>query len=107
MAGEAHRKGRALLQLTISKRAALIIAVALIVAIPGVAGATHIFTDVLDTNVHADGIEWVAGVGVTAGCGDGSTYCPNDPVSRAQMGTFMHRLSGNAPGIDPSVMLTK
>jgi len=90
-------------QITISKRAAVIIAIALVLLIPGVAGATHIFSDVSDSNVHAPGIEWVAGVGVTAGCGDGSTYCPGDPVTRAQMGTFMHRLSGNASGIAPSV----
>ena len=40
--------------------------------------------------------------GVTAGC-DSSNYCPGDNVSRAQMATFMYRLSGNASGIDPSV----
>lgn len=91
------------MQITISKRSALIIAVAMLLVIPGVASATHIFTDVADGSTHAPGIEWVANAGVTAGCGDGSTYCPNDAVNRAQMATFMYRLSGNAPGIDPSV----
>ena len=37
-----------MLQITISKRAALIIAIALLLVIPGIAGATHIFTDVTD-----------------------------------------------------------
>lgn len=92
-----------MVKVTISKRAAAIILFAVVLSIPGIAGASHIFTDVTDSNVHADGITWVADAGVTAGCGDGSTYCPNDPVIRAQMATFMHRLSGHAPGIDPSV----
>ena len=91
-----------MLQITISKRAALIIGVALLLVIPGVAGATHIFTDVVDGSTHAPGIEWVADNGVSTGCGDGSTYCPNDAVTRAQMGTFMCRLSGNC-GVAPSV----
>ena len=91
-----------MLQITISKRAALIIGVALVLMVPGIAGATHIFSDVVDGSTHAPGIEWVAENGVSTGCGDGSTYCPNDTVTRAQMGTFMCRLSGNC-GVAPSV----
>lgn len=91
------------MQITISKRAAVIIALMLLMALPATAAAMHVFTDVSDGSVHAAGIDWVADVGVTSGCGDGSTYCPNDPVTRAQMATFMHRLSGTAPGIAPSV----
>ena len=91
-----------MLQITISKRAALIIGIALLLVIPGVATATHIFTDVVDGSTHAPGIEWVANAGVSTGCGDGSTYCPNDNVTRAQMGTFMCRLAGNC-GVAPSV----
>ncbi len=56
-----------------------------------------------DGNVHAPGIEFAAGAGITAGCGDGSIYCPNDPVTRGQVGTFLHRLSGYASGVAPSV----
>ena len=101
-------KGECLvLQITISKRAALIIAVAVMLVIPGIAGATHLFTDVSDGGTHTPGITWVADVGVTTGCGDGSTYCPNDSVSRAQMGTFMYRLSGNDPATAPSVNADK
>lgn len=91
-----------MLQITISKRAALIIALALLLVIPGVAVADHIFTDVGHADTHTPGIEWVADAGVTAGCGDGTAYCPNDNVTRAQMGTFMCRLSGNC-GVAPSV----
>lgn len=95
-----------MLQITISKRAAIIIALALVLVIPGVAGATHYFADVEDGSTHAPGIEWVADAGVTAGCGDGTNYCPDDNVTRAQMGTFMCRLSGNC-GVDPSVNATQ
>jgi hypothetical protein len=61
------------------------------------------FGDVPDGHIHEDGIEFAVDAGITVGCGDGSNYCPDDPVTRAQMATFMHRLSGNAPGSDPSV----
>ena len=86
-----------MLQITISKRAAVVIALALILVIPGVAVATHVFLDVGDGDTHAEGIEWVADAGVSVGCGNGTNYCPDDSVSRAQMGTFMYRLSGNDP----------
>ena len=56
-----------MLQINISKRAAIIVALALVLVIPGVAGATHIFDDVAVTlHTHAEGIEWLAGAGVTA-----------------------------------------
>ncbi len=74
-----------------------------LLSIPLVAAANHIFADVDHGYVHAPGIEYVADNGITAGCGDGTNYCPNDPVTRGQMATFLHRKSGNAPGIDASV----
>jgi hypothetical protein len=86
----------------ISQRSALVILVAVLLALPSIALGTHVFDDVSDGSTHAPGIEWLAGTGVTAGCG-GDDFCPGDPVTRAQMATFMHRLSGNAPGIAPSV----
>jgi len=95
--------GCLVLQITISKRAAVFIVLALILVIPGIAGATHVFLDVGDGSTHAEGIEWVADAGVSVGCGNGTNYCPDDSVSRAQMGTFMYRLSGNDPATDPSV----
>jgi hypothetical protein len=64
--------------------------------------AANGFSDVSDDSVHASGIGWMVDAGVTAGCG-GDRFCPADGVTRAQMGTFMYRLSGNAPGITPSV----
>lgn len=51
------------------------------------------FGDVLasDTLV-CPAVEWVRNRGVTLGCGDGTNYCPGDPVTRAQMAIFMKRL---------------
>ena len=91
-----------MLQITISKRAALIVAMALVLVIPAMALATHSFNDVADSHTHADGIDWMADSGVSIGCGSGD-YCPDDVVTRAQMGTFMYRLSGNDPATAPSV----
>lgn len=70
-------------------------------AATGVAAADR-FADVDSGNVHAPGISWVADNDVTAGC-RADAYCPTDPVTRGQMATFLHRLSGNAPGTSPSV----
>lgn len=48
------------------------------------------FDDV--TGVHAANINAVADAGITLGCtGDGSRFCPNDPVRRDQMATFLDR----------------
>jgi multidrug efflux pump subunit AcrA (membrane-fusion protein) len=87
-------------------RPALLLMLAGVVALlaAGAVGAmaANGFSDVSDDSVHATGIGWMVHAKVTAGCG-GDRFCPTDGVTRAQMGTFMHRLSGNAPGIPPSV----
>lgn len=43
-----------------------------------------------DGSTHEANINELAARGVTGGCGDGS-YCPGEPVTRAQMGTFLVR----------------
>jgi hypothetical protein len=73
-----------------------------LVAVPIAVYASHQFTDVPNTNpFHAD-IDWLADAGVTKGCST-TQYCPKDNVTREQMAAFMHRLSGNDPGVAPSV----
>jgi streptogramin lyase len=47
-----------------------------------------VFSDVPASNPFAPWIEQLAGFGITGGCGDGK-YCPNDPVTRAQMAVFL------------------
>ncbi len=92
-----------MIRITISTRTALVLLVLAVLAIPATAFATHIFADVSDSSVHAEGIEFMKDSGVSVGCQDGTVYCPDDPVTRAQMGTFMYRLSGNDPATAPSV----
>ena len=49
------------------------------------------FVDVAG-NTHAASIDALAGAGVTAGCATGpARYCPDKPVTRAQMATFLLR----------------
>ena len=54
------------------------------------------FVDVAATHTHAAGIDALAAVGVTAGCATGPSlrYCPQHPVTRAQMATFLARATG-------------
>ena len=49
------------------------------------------FTDT-GGNTHQTNIDALAAAGITAGCKtDPLRYCPDDPVTRAQMATFLHR----------------
>lgn len=57
------------------------------------------FDDVDDADVHRDGIACVAGTGVALGRADG-TFGPDEPVTRAQLATFLARLLVLA-GVDP------
>src|SRR5262249_17179373 len=47
-----------------------------------------VFADVPCTNPFSKWIEQLAAEGITAGCGNGN-YCPDGPVTRAQMATFL------------------
>ena len=52
------------------------------------------FADTAD-NTHAADIDKLAAARVTAGCAtDPLRYCPNNPVTRAQMATFLARAQG-------------
>ncbi len=49
------------------------------------------FTDT-EGNTHGANIDALAEAGITAGCEtDPLRYCPDQPVTRAQMATFLHR----------------
>jgi hypothetical protein len=51
------------------------------------------FTDVSAADmVVCPAVQWVRNRSITLGCGTGTTYCPNDPVTRAAMALFMNRL---------------
>ena len=59
------------------------------------------FDDVDPTGFRARFIERLAELGVTAGCGDGRGFCPDDTVSRAQMAVFLSRAYDLPDGPDP------
>lgn len=64
-------------------------------AMPAVAfGAISRFTDVPDSHIFADSINWMDENGITAGCSP-TEYCPEDGVTRGQMARFMENLAGN------------
>ena len=48
-----------------------------------------IFDDVPCPSLFANWIEQLKAEGVTAGCGNGSIYCPANPNTRGQMATFL------------------
>jgi hypothetical protein len=52
------------------------------------AGTGTMFLDVGPGHLFVDWIEQLANEGITSGCG-GSNYCPDLPVSRAQMAKFL------------------
>lgn len=87
-----------------SRRARYLVGAAIAAAVvaPVAAGAVPGFDDVPDDHTHNDGIQWLVDNGITQGC-DPDSFCPSDAVTRGQMGSFFHRLSGHAPGVAPSV----
>jgi hypothetical protein len=78
-------------------RTALLAVVALLaIAIPA-AAQTAGFRDVSPRYVHAPGIEDLVEAGITKGCATGR-YCPNDPVTRGAMASFLTRAGAQAYG---------
>ena len=59
------------------------------------------FADVAADSFYAPFIERMAELDVTRGCGDGSGFCPDGTVNRAQMAAFLSRAYGLADGPDP------
>ena len=49
------------------------------------------FSDVAPDAWYASAVAKLAASGVTTGCGDGTRYCPDDTVTRAQMASFLQR----------------
>lgn len=50
------------------------------------------FGDVPEDAFYGDAADWLLAAGVTTGC-TASSYCPQETVTRAEMFTFLHRLS--------------
>lgn len=73
--------------------AAVTVTVMAVMLTPAPASA-QTFDDV--SGIHAEAIEALADSGITDGCAPGR-YCPDDPVTRAQMASFLTEALGLAP----------
>ena len=62
-----------------------------------------IFGDVPCPSQFADWIEELSAEGITGGCGGGD-YCPNDPVTRAQMAVFLLKAEHGSTYVPPACM---
>lgn len=69
-------------------------AVALVsLAIVGTVAAQtlQLFDDVPRGHYAYDAVQWAVENGITQGCGDGRNFCPEEPLHRAHMVTFLKR----------------
>ena len=86
-----------------SRRLVVTFAIMVVLAVPSVALAAH-FVDVGANDVHAPGIHYLSDSGITLGCATNpDRFCPSDGLTRAQMGSFLFRASGNDPNTPPSI----
>ena len=76
-------------------RIALIVSVVAMIVAPLTAVAGHGFNDVPSSHTFHDDIGWLADAGVTKGCNPpaNTEFCPEDNVTRGQMGAFMRRFA--------------
>ena len=61
-------------------------------------GSSGAFSDV--GSVHGYGIEQVAKLGIDTGCGE-SRFCPDDPISRAEMAAWLYRAAAHVNDAHP------
>ncbi len=62
-----------------------------------------LFADVPQDAFAADWIEELSGLGITGGCGGGN-YCPDSPVTRAQMAVFLLKTLLGASYVPPAAV---
>ena len=70
-------------------------AVALTAAAVALAQGIGTFRDVPDSHYARDSVQWAVQNGVTVGCRDGTYFCPERTVNRAESVTFLHRYNNN------------
>ena len=70
-------------------------AVALTAAAVAFAQGSGQFRDVPGNHYARDSVQWAVQNNITYGCGDGTYFCPETYVNRAQSVTFLHRYHNN------------
>ena len=70
-------------------------AIALTAAAVALAQGIGTFRDVPDSHYARDSVQWAVQNGVTVGCRDGTYFCPERTVNRAESVTFLHRYNNN------------
>ena len=60
------------------------------------------FLDVPQANLFHGDVEKIFRQGITAGCGDGTSYCVNAPVTRAQMAVLLLKAEHGSTYVPPS-----
>lgn len=68
---------------------------------PACVAGQEMFTDVPASNLFCSWIEELARRGITGGC-TATRYCPNNPVTRAQMAVFVVKAMETCPTLDPA-----
>ena len=53
------------------------------------------FRDIPDNHYARDSVQWAVQNGITVGCRDGTYFCPERTVNRAESVTFLHRYHNN------------
>ena len=83
----------------------LLLSMLLSIAIVAPVAAAPSFTDVPDSNVFSDHIEWLARTEITEGCNPPTNdrFCPTDPVKRDQMASFLARALNLSPITPPQL----
>jgi hypothetical protein len=62
---------------------------------------TGVFSDTACPGPFTDWVERLAAEGITAGCGDGTTFCPDAPVTREQMAVFLLKTEHGSGYVPP------
>ena len=70
-------------------------AVALTAAAVALAQGIGTFRDVPNNHYARDSVEWAVQNSITYGCRDGTYFCPERTVNRAESVTFLHRYQNN------------
>lgn len=70
-------------------------AVALTAAAAALAQGIGTFRDIPDNHYARDSVQWAVQNRITVGCRDGTYFCPERTVNRAESVTFLHRYQNN------------